>query len=76
MKHAEQRQKILHILQAARIDNPKAGWLAAHHIRDAVGECEYSLSVLEELELIASNGYKYRITGKGVLQAEQKKPFV
>jgi len=70
MNHAQQRQRLLKILQEARIEDPKRGWVAEHHLKDALGSCEYSLSVLEELGLILADGFKYRITGQGVLQAE------
>ncbi|MBL4831616.1 MAG: hypothetical protein JKY55_17245 [Aliivibrio sp.] len=71
MKNAEQRQQLLKTLYHARETNPKRGWVSHRDLTDAVGECEFSLDVLTELTFIKKDGYKYRITGQGVIQCEQ-----
>ena len=71
MKNQQQRSKILETLYQAREITPKRGWVSNRDLIDAVGECEFSLEVLTELNFIKKEGFKYRITGQGVLESEQ-----
>lgn len=65
-----QRHKALGLLYSARAKQPEAGWVSLADLRDALGECEFALSVLVEVEHVKRNNYQYRITGAGVLAYE------
>lgn len=68
----KQRNAILALLYSARLNENKhiKGFVVENDIKNSVGECHFNLGVLVELGYIQRDGYKYRITGAGVLQAE------
>jgi len=68
----KQRQAILTLLYQARIEETKhrKAYLPISDVTDAIGDCAFNLSVLEELNHIKCEGYKVRITGEGVLASE------
>lgn len=68
--HQTQRQAVLGLLHEARMHQPDAGWMTRADLRDAIGDCEFALSVLEEVGHIKRSKYQYRITGIGVLAFE------
>lgn len=71
MKHnAALRTQILTHLYAEREAAPRAGWVPLYELRQALGEVEFALSVLEELGQIKRDGNRYRITGAGVVACE------
>lgn len=69
----QQRQAILSLLYDARLLETKVikGYVKEYQIQDALDDCAFNLGVLIELGQIHQNGYKYRITGKGVLAYEK-----
>jgi hypothetical protein len=69
-RHKAQRHAALGLLYSARVKQPDAGWVPLTDLRDALGECEFALSVLAEVEHVKRNNYQYRITGAGVLAYE------
>jgi hypothetical protein len=72
-QYANQRQQLLQLLYAARIkeDRINKAYVAERDLTDALGNCQFNLGVLLELGYIEPNGLKYRITGLGVLAAEE-----
>lgn len=74
-KNAKQRQQILQVLYTARerqAGKPNSnGWTAEADIKDAVGDCVFGLSVLEELGFVRRDGFRLRITGQGVVECER-----
>jgi len=68
----KQRHAILKLLYDARINETRVikGYVTLKDIVDAVGECEFNLGVLDELNHIDRQGYKARIIGAGVLAYE------
>lgn len=68
--NAAQRQRVLEVLYDEREKNPKNGWLAESHLKDAVGDVDFALSVLVELGHVKRDGYKLIITGQGVVACE------
>ena len=68
--NAQTRLALLQTLYAARSAKPADGWLAAHDLRNAHGEIAFALDVLVETGLVKADGFRYRITGAGVLAAE------
>lgn len=68
--NAQHRLDILRTLYAARERKPAQGWLAEHELKDAQGDPAFALDVLVELGQVKRDGYRYRITGQGVLIAE------
>jgi len=73
-KNAQQRQQILQVLYAQRqaesVLLKKDGWTKEADLKNAVDDTPFALSVLVELSYIQRDGYKYRITGQGVLACE------
>jgi len=69
----KQRHDILALLYNARIEETKhqKGFIAINDVKDALGDCEFNLGVLVELNHIDRHGYKVRITGHGVLSCEK-----
>ncbi|WP_068634690.1 hypothetical protein [Thauera butanivorans] len=71
MKHnATLRQQVLTHLYADREAAPRGGWVSLFDLRQALGEVEFALSVLEELGHVRRDGNRYRITGHGVAACE------
>lgn len=70
-KHQAQRQAVLGLLYESRVRQPDAGWMTLADLRDALGDCEFALSVLEEVGHLKRSKYQYRITGTGVLAYEE-----
>ena len=68
--NAKIRRAILQTLYAAREAKPVNGWVAERDLKDAHGDIAFALDVLVEAGLAAREGYRYRITGTGVLAAE------
>lgn len=70
-ENAKQRHKVLEVLYAEREKKPQSGWVAENTLKDAAGNVEFALSVLTELGHVKRDGYKYRITGQGVVAFEE-----
>lgn len=68
--NAKARLDILMTLYVAREQKPSAGWVAEHELKNAHGDIAFALDVLAEAALVKQDGYKYRITGAGVLAVE------
>lgn len=68
--NAKMRQAVLKTLYAVREADPKGGWLSDYDLKQAHGPADFALAVLEELALLRRDGYRYRITGAGVLACE------
>lgn len=68
-----QRQKLLKQLYDARLLETKVrkAFVAIKDLTDAIGECDFNLGVLEELGHTKRDGYRIRITSKGVLAYER-----
>lgn len=69
-KNAQTRLAVLRTLYAAREAAPKDGWLSDYDLKQAHGPADFALAVLEELGQLKRDGYRYRITGAGVLACE------
>jgi len=69
----KQRQEILSLLYAARLNETeiRKGYISTNDLKQAVGDSLFNLGVLQELGYIEKDGYRYRITGQGVLAAER-----
>ncbi len=68
--NAQTRQSLLQTLYRARETKPFNGWVSERDLQNAHGEIGFALDVLVEIGQIKLDGYKYRITGAGVLAAE------
>lgn len=68
--NAKTRQEILKTLYAAREQRPASDWLAECGLKNAHGSIAFALDVMIETGLVKQSGYKYRITGAGVLACE------
>lgn len=69
-RNATQRTQILTHLYVEREAAPRAGWVALYDLRQALGEVDFALSVLEDLGHVRRDGNRYRITGTGVVACE------
>jgi|JI10StandDraft_1071094.scaffolds.fasta_scaffold238666_2 hypothetical protein len=72
--NAQTRHSLLQTLYAAREARPGDGWATEHQLKDAHGEIAFALSVLVETGQVKQNGYRYRITGAGVIACEATEP--
>ena len=54
----------------AREARPANGWLSERDLKDAHGDIAFALDVLVEVGQVKQDGFRYRITGAGVLAAE------
>lgn len=63
-----QRHEILRLLYRERLEEKtvKKAFVPENEIRNALGDCDFNLGVLEECGHILRNGGKSRITGEGV----------
>lgn len=72
--NAQKRQQILEVLYQARqeqaTNKTKDGWTSEADLKNAVGDIDFSLSVLTEIGQVKRDGYRLRITGTGVLACE------
>ncbi|MCE9679597.1 hypothetical protein LZP69_10540 [Shewanella sp. AS1] len=68
----KQRQAILMLLYRARQNEQQhlKGFVSENDLNDSLGECRFNLDVLVELGQVQRDGYKYRITGQGVVATE------
>lgn len=71
-KNAMQRLQILEILYCTVEASPKKPWVNIRQI-NALGDIEFSLTLLKELGQIKQDGFNYRITGAGALVYESAK---
>ncbi|MEY4593572.1 MAG: hypothetical protein RIR18_2467 [Pseudomonadota bacterium] len=69
--NAQKRVDILKTLYMARESKPTNGWVSGHDLKNAHGNIAFALDVLTETQSVVQDGYKYRITGTGVLLAEE-----
>lgn len=68
--NAKARLALLQTLYRAREAAPRSGWLTERDLKDAHGDIEFSISVLVETGRVVADGFRYRITGAGVLAFE------
>ncbi len=68
--NAKARLALLKTLYRAREGNPFNGWVNERDLKSAHGEIGFALDILVELGQIKLDGYRYRITGGGVLATE------
>lgn len=64
------RSKVLDMLYTARAKEPESGCVYGREFRDALGDCEFALSVLVEIGHVKRDGHRYQITGHGVIALE------
>jgi len=75
-KNTMQRLQILGILYHHMEQAPKAPWVHINQLTE-LGEIDFSIEVLKELQHIKQNGFNYRIQAGGILayeQTQQAKP--
>lgn len=65
------RSKLLKMLYSARAKEPESGCLYGREFREALGDCEFALSVLVEIGHVKRDGHRYQITGQGVIAFEE-----
>lgn len=64
-KNAMQRLQVLEILYQHMEHSPKAPWVNQRELKK-LGEIDFALVALQELEQIKQDGPNYRITGAGI----------
>lgn len=69
-KNAMQRLQILEILYSHLEKSPKAPWVNIRQL-EKLGEIDFALVVLKELEHIKQDGFNYRILANGILTYEE-----
>lgn len=69
---AQQRQEILRLLYRERLQEKTVikAFVPENELRNALGDCDFNLGVLEERGHIKRNAGKARITGDGVDEFE------
>jgi len=74
--NAKARLALLQTLYRAREAEPRTGWLTERDLKDAHGDIEFAMGVLVESGQAVAEGFRYRITGAGVLafEAEGRSP--